>query len=253
LRDAKINGMYLGEHLQRESVEVEPFTQVSVQGKYGDIRLISGDAYRVEFTAKDSGEGNPIKPEIKVENGKLTITEKDGPSGTLAGINLAVDERDDEDIIIYCPAGVDLSAVEIQSELGDVEIEQVGIKTLNAVMAYGDMNLRGATIETATIKMDKGDLEGENLTNSGLNVTLDYGDVDLVGRFTGETNITTSNGDIDLQVNAPKEEYNYNLAVDLGELSINDRKGEAPSVQIGVANTINLTTTRGDVELDFIR
>lgn len=249
--------------------ELQEFQSISVDTNYQEVVLKEGETFHIAYSY--NSEYSELSHEI--ENGTLVITEerkdKVGLSNDLLDI---INGTEGVGVIeITYPKQTAFRDVRIVSDMGEVEAEnfysnnlqvavdlgsidlkEINVQTLQVRAAAGDVSLSNGSADRAELELDLGSLETENWNTKGLVADLSGGEADLNGVFLGETNIDCDLGSIELQVLDSKDNYSYQIDVDLGDIHVDGKKVKSgSSVNKNVENKIDLNAGAGDIKLNF--
>jgi hypothetical protein len=156
---------------------------------------VSNDGSTLEFSS-DGGSGTGVDYDLKVPPGSAVEVESEAGDVEVWGVN---------------------NSVTVRAKSGDISIEDVqGSITLEA--PQGDVTAKSVSTETgnAEITVGSGDLELENLVVGILEARVEAGDVTLRGRFSGSGRVFVETGSIDVRL--PSE--------DVKDLDFETRVGE---------------------------
>lgn len=158
--------------------KVDSFNHIHLDIKNMDVVLEQMDGYEISY-----GQNHDIT--YYVENDTLYVTE-----------NCTDCNHDaDDTLVIYVP---NMDTLDIQNHAGDIEINNLTIKSLNMNCMSGDLEVNNGSIETGTIQSNSGDVTLEGvLVSSALNIHCTSGDVDLVDLDDVHLDLQTTSGEID--------------------------------------------------------
>lgn len=273
--------------------QIEDFTKLKADFRNLDldIRTSGDDHYYMEYKLEKNGNKNPLTWDE--QDGKLTLKESGGSGGTyyvnydLGFLNGDLKREEKQDVqntvILYVPEKAELSEAEIHLSDGDLTVEQMLCKKLDAKLSDGDMNLDKGSFEEFTAEFGDGDLaagdlraEQLKLKNSEGDVSADsaelgtadieLGDGDLTVKdisCTGRIDLDSGSGDVILEkttladgkISMGDGELTLNGSTFNGDMEISNSNGDV-SVEMksgGAKNTsIHLETSNGDVDASGI-
>lgn len=240
--------VYSGESVEDEKA-LAAFSSVELRVGVSEVRFIESDQYRVEY-AYDKGFG---KTNVEVRNGTLYVEDKLKAKGLFPSVNGWDFPKNSKGLYVnvYFPAGTEFERIKIECNLGSADLRDMKIDSLTAELNLGSLYLSDVTAESAEFDLDLGDLEAKDLETHSMKAYLDLGSLEIAGSFSGITNVECSLGDIDIKTSLPKEEYNFDVDVDLGNFKLNDKKLGTPYETDGnAANTMELNCDMGDVRVE---
>ncbi|MEA4988265.1 MAG: DUF4097 family beta strand repeat-containing protein [Anaerovorax sp.] len=249
--------------------ELQGFQSISVDTNYQEIILKEGERFHIAYSY--NSEYSKLSHEIK--NGTLTVTEerkdKNGLSNDLLDIingkegggvieitypkqTIFRDVRIVSDMGEVEAEDLSSSNLQVDVDLGSIDLKEVNVQTLQVRADAGNVLLSEGSVDRAELELDLGSLETKNWNTKGLVAVLSGGEADLNGVFLGETNIDCDLGNIVLQVLDSRENYSYDVDVDLGTIYVDGKKIKSgSSVNKNVENKIDLNAGAGDIKLNF--
>jgi hypothetical protein len=228
-----------GTSVFEDSIETGPEPVVRLTNGPGRVRVEGVEGLEnVEINAKRYARGrntaaakeNAAQVPVEASSGEDSALEiaSDGGGGT--GVDYALRVPPETAVEIESEAGdVEISgldnSVTVRTESGDVSVEDVrGSIGMEAVR--GDVTVESVSTETgnAEIAVGSGDLEIENLVVGILEARVESGDVALFGRFSGSGLILVETGSINVRL--PSEDTNdLTLEARVGEVVREDEQG----------------------------
>lgn len=251
-----VSGM---EEQKDETVSISSFSELNVSSESADIILKKGSVNQVHYQLPEG-----LVPEIKEENGKLTITSKRSgwhffqwntkkcqieitmTEDALKNADITVTSGDinfseidfsgsihstSGDIVLKgSESGGDLS---IKSTSGDLRIENCVFGKLNCDHTSGDVVMKKVQVESLTHDSTSGDLTADEL-----NVK--------------QVKVSGTSGDINLQIPGTKDSYNFDLSCTSGDIKLGDTEsGERYKENHQADQNVEISTTSGDITIRF--
>lgn len=245
-RNSSLSGVVI-----QDAQELEAFTGVDIDMSMSNIKFIPGDAYRVEY-AYDEKYG---KPSIQVTDGILSIWDRSAYDdihlglSSLKGLNNYPDKLY---VYVYFPAGSEFSAIDINNDLGSLTMKDMVTDSLTATLDLGECQLTNVTAGWADLSLDLGDLSCKNFQTNGLSVSANMGSINLQGAFYGKSEIDCDLGDVRVTTSVPKEDYGYDIKIDLGDFTLDGQKMGSPYVSNSSgANQLEIDANLGDINILF--
>lgn len=201
------------------------FEKVTVNSKAGDIKVINSDE---------------IKVLVYSDNDKIKVTNTDN--------NLSIIDEEDSckffcvnkkinKIEVYMPLEFQ-GEFTIDSDYGDVEIDDYINATFNVKIDMGDINING--VKDITIDSDYGDINIGSVSNY-LNISTDKGDIDVdYLKLSKDSSIKTDMGDISIN---HTNEIKIDSKTDLGDVKVNHSYSDSEV-------TLSVKTDLGDINID---
>lgn len=239
-----------GERLT-DSVEInQPVNVIKTKLGLGDIKMIESNQFKVVYTY-DKGIG---KPDINIADGTLTIADKFGREDVNIQAKKWSSFKDNKGLEykIYYPKGMKVKLIEMDNNIGEIDIFGVETETLKLDLDVGDIKLTDVIANNADIDSSVGDIKTENIQTGTLKLDLDAGDIDVEGSLKGENSLDTDMGDIKVETTLEKDKYSLKLDANLGDITVNgDDQGRRCQVNNNSENNIEAQTSAGDIKLKF--
>lgn len=246
----KVSWISFGGHgAEARSMEVEPFSSIDLDCDMGSVELIQSDSFSVEMSY-DKKVG---APEVAVEGETLDITSQ-WHKGWWLNFNV-FKGRDyaDTKVKIYYPKGTVFKNVQLENDMGDINLKGVQAEAINVVSNCGDVKLDGIEVDSLRMECDMGDMDAQNIQTKGVDVEANMGNIKLTGALGGTTKVSCDMGECVLETKLDKKSYSIHTDIDMGECSINGQNvGSAHTIVNDTAeNNINVESNAGDVEINF--
>lgn len=224
-------GIVVGDGVEKEYTGIE-FSNIDIDLSMANIEIKEGDTYKVVVEYPEE-----FMPSVEVVEGTLKISHNNVKNISFNSIGSI-----DCDVTVYIPKGCQLGAVNVDTDLGNVEIKDSFTYTdVNIVAALGNIEIESMDADVLIIKANLGDVEVKNSSVGELNITADLGDIEVknckfsVGNITndlGEISVSGEFGSLDancslgeLNVDCDNiSEARMDLSADLGEIKVNGKK-----------------------------
>lgn len=202
---------------------LDAFTSLNVQADIAAVSVRQGDEFKIEWSVHRSGV-----PTYEVKDGVLTVTQKH-PHKNIAGEHSC-------SITITLPEGTKLDRVEIDADVGDVQISNVITEKMDITADVGTVDMENCQLGDSTIEADVGDVRLYACEFKDMNVSADVGSISIntaqdLADYSFD--LETSVGDI--RINNENEhkkfekhgsgKYRIDADCDVGSLEINFSKG----------------------------
>nr|WP_315020288.1 DUF4097 family beta strand repeat-containing protein [uncultured Aminipila sp.] len=234
-----------------DSVEInQPVNVIKTKVGLGDIKMIESDQFKVVYTY-DKGIG---KPDINIADGILTIADKFSKEDVNIQVKKWSSLKNNKGLEykIYYPKGTKVKLIEMDNNLGEIDIFGVETETLKLDLDVGDIKLTDVIANNADIDSSLGDIKTQNIQTGTLKLDLDAGDIDVEGSLKGENRFNTDMGDIKVQTTLEKDKYALKLNATLGDITVNGDEVEGTcQVNNNSENNIEAQTSAGDIKLKF--
>lgn len=203
-----------------DTVMTGEFNEIDVKTSVARISVAEGTEFKVYYEYSGP-KGNHMCPEVSCENGKLSVNQK----YKNFNIGRGVVNRHCE-ITIYVPAGTKLGTVNINTDVGDVEWENIDFEDGEFTSNVGNISIEDATCDKAKLTSNVGDVETTEIVADSIDMTSDVGKI-KVSKCT--VNAVYGSSDVgDVRVDDTKKpdggEPRYDLDTDVGEVRIDGSK-----------------------------
>ena len=191
------------------------------------------------------GEGAPV---VKNEDGVLKI-KGDSEEIDTVEVNLT-GEDPSPDVVVFC-SDKELESININGKYGDAAIVLVKSKNIKVTADSGDIEIEDVEGGEITAETKTGDIHADNIVSSKMTLKAGTGDVDL-SKCAGEISAETTTGDIEFAAALPQSQFEMDLSVSTGEISVNeDAIDQKEFYSKGEPNKLTLRTDTGDIDADF--
>lgn len=263
-------GSPFGGKVEKVSDELDAFQNIDADLGFYDVDLIPSDKYRIECTY-DSDYG---KPSYKVENDTLIITEEKHNRISINVLGFDLSDMNDRNVgvKIYYPENAKLGKVKINCDasdlsfenltveeatfdidFGELELQNIVAKNINVDMNSGDCKITNSVADQSDINLDFGELVTKNFKTKSMDVKASSGDLELQGTFLGNTDIQCDFGEVTVNTDVPKDQYSYELDVDMGSVYIGGKNASAATSVLGAtsSNMLKIQASMGDIRVNF--
>ncbi len=211
-RDGSDNGT-----LESFSQNVGSFSSIDADLDFYDVDLVPSDKFAVDgtFYSKDG------KPDVKVENGTLTIRDK--KAGRI-NINIEIPDLftfdDQPRVTIYYPKDTELKDLTLKCDTSDLAYENLAVTgKADLELDFGSLDIKGLSAKNITISMDSGRCTLKGLKADDLNVVNNMGKTTVEGAVLKTFKVDADSGEINLSgVTADQGE----LIADMGRIDGKD-------------------------------
>ncbi len=176
----------------KRTVEVEPFTSLSVEAYSSDVKLLpSADGKgRVELKESDL-----LYHTVDVVDGALTVKEKDTRKWyQCIGFSFA-----EMEVTVYLPEG-EYSALQVSTASGDIYLSACGSNAKVSLKASsGEITVKDTALQSLTAKVSSGEAEFKSLTVAeNIAVELSSGDLELRDTSCKALTAATNSGEVEI-------------------------------------------------------
>lgn len=209
-----------GRGRESELVVLDSFDKMIVDTEVADVIIKEGTEYSIQYRYTKR-----LEPQYKVEQGTLYL-EQEKKDRFWPGIG----ERCT--IWVTVPEGTELATFQLNSDVGETDIEGLTIQEFNVNTDVGDLTATQVVIENGIIETDTGDVTVMDCSFQNLDVQGDVGDIEI------ESRDDLSN-------------YEFDVETDVGEIEINDEEYGRKYKQKGDAGRLVVRKSVGDIEIYY--
>ncbi len=189
-----------------------------------DCLNVTVDAYNGDEVIISYSGREIYQPEITFKNGALTIGQPKVKDHKISNVESNLD--------ISLPANVKLSHVDINADMGNLELSNITADSMNLSADMGSINCTGASAEKMAIDTDMGSANLNDLSFTDLSVSVDMGSVEL-------------NSDKSLA------DYSFFCTASMGAVTVNDEECVGDYKRSGDAGTITIDADMGSVAINY--
>lgn len=222
------------------------FSSLKIRGDM-DVHISRGDRDEVRI-----GYGENLNPpKVQYENGTLIVDGRDEHSG----ITINFSRGDYAPFVeVTCSDKRALESIYIETENGDVGINEIEADNIIVDAEYGEVCFDGVTFGRGELDVENGDVKCTDITSRGLKIENEYGDCSLAGTITGVCDVEMENGSLQIDTDLAEELYTVSAGTESGSLCIGEKYQDDFECRYNGgsgANTLKLFSEYGDVKVNF--
>lgn len=147
-------------------------------------------------------------------------------------------------------SGFDSKGLEIDAASGDIVVAGVNADSLRVKASSGEITVRDGAFQDLQVEASSGDISVSNVKTDSFTSDVSSGTVN-VNRVEAQTvNSELTSGDITLDLIGNAEDYDFDINVTSGEISVNGADaGDRYVNEAGKAKKIKVEATSGDIEI----
>ena len=268
-----------------ETVDVDEFNKLVLKTNTVDVNIIKGDKYSVSYhIPKDQ------KPDVSVNARTLVVSTEETEGFQLFNFGFFFDHDDNPYINITVPDSMDEKIIAVATSTGDVTISGLTIDG-SVQTSTGDIKVSDTKMGDMTFQVSTGDITINKCTSESIETKASTGDVKITdstckGRYYSKTStgdvfvsgselgsfvlegstsdvdvnntridnvkISTSTGDVSMNLRGNEKDYNLDIKTGTGDIEIGNAEYEDRYTRdTDGNNSIVITTSTGDVKIDF--
>ena len=220
-----------------------------------DLQSINIDAVACEIIF-ETGEGegfisadyvgpNKLKPEVTLENGKLTVNQS-GNSLHFNNYNFG----NGPTLVIVVGKDVKLSSLEMKINAGNIKMNGITTDYFYADIDAGNIEIKDCDFRKAEFDINAGNFDIKDSSFSILNIETDAGNVDIKDTALSDVVIDVNFGSVNVKNFGDADAYDYECEVDAGAISVDGHTsvGEYNARGTG-AGSIKIEVDAGNIDI----
>ncbi len=208
------------------NVELENIENIDINLEYADLRIKTGDKLAV------STDTDNIR--VKNNNGILGIIEK---------TDRKLFKNEKRTVILYIPEDMKFAAVNIETGVGSLNIDNISTDGLNLSLGVGKASINNIVANLANIETGAGDVLIKNGIFNNSTFEVGVGKLDINGKFTGTNRIEAGIGALKLSLDN-KEDYKIKFSKGLGSINYD---GDSINGDTTIGNGSNYIEIEGGI------
>ncbi len=204
---------------QYTNMKESAFTSIDIDAEQAEIHIIQSENenYGVSFDLL----GDEDDYVFTIKDGKLTI--QDNSSTSKFAINIfSIGDMSADVIYISVPQDVQLSDINIDGNVGDIEVNIAGgAENIEISADVGEINVDNGTYTTMKLSADVGDIQVQDVNvTSYLSAEANVGEVNISGKLECDMKVTADVGSVTIETTCESTLYSYQVSADLGEVEV---------------------------------
>ena len=213
-------------------------TRIKIDSKTSQINIKSGNKYKIIIDNTNKNyDIKETKKSIEVEEKKLLIKKK----------------KDKTSITIYIPRKKRLNELNIDSDIGIVNIDNVDINILDLEEKAGTININNSNILKTILEGKAGKITINKSYLNNLELETKVSKVDINAYITGISKIKSGISSINISLLGSKNDYQIKSNKKVGSIIINDEEQKNNSLYGYGENYIEVENGIGTVNIEFIK
>lgn len=183
------------QELREVLCDTENIKDIKIELNKSNLEIKTGSNFKVETS------GNNIT--CKVSNKGIVLKEKNSLTNKLP-----------QTLIIYLPDNVNYEDVNIETDAGNLNIDNIIATKLDLELGAGQNIIKNINVYESSIETGAGELRIDNGNINNFELDMGAGKIDITSRLTGISKIETGAGY--LKLNLVGDEADYKLKVETG-------------------------------------
>lgn len=235
----------------QSKVKIDEFDSILIDSWDADVEFIPSDDYYIEYCVSA-----PKDFDYEIVDGRLTFMEDNSRYFylTLSNIFEATAMTDDRYVKIYYPRDAAMRTVEVNLEMGSLDIDYLNMEYANIELEMGELDVEASDINVMCAALDMGGMDIDDSNIGSMTADLDMGGIELENTsIENSMTVSLEMGSVDAELvrtdgNGKSIEYGYKMDTDMGSIKV-DGKVYDESLYSDGKVMINITCDMGSIEL----
>jgi hypothetical protein len=171
---------------------LDTFDKIYVDTNVIDVSIVSGDSYSYSLSTSKN-----LNTTVEVSDGTLRVSQTGYNSFFNFGFNASCK------VTIVVPDGVEISIIDITSDVGDINISEINATRATIDTNVGDVDLSSMTFKQMNISADVGDIKlsgMKGISDCNVDISTDLGSIKFMGESRGTSFSRTGSTDVTLTI-----------------------------------------------------
>ena len=167
-------------------------------------------------------------------------------------IQIKEKSRNEGDLIVYVPEGIEFETIRINAGAGKINIEELNTKELILNLGAGNTEISRVNVsEECSIDGGVGKLSILSGTINNLDLDMGIGQTDLVSKITGKSDINSGIGKVSIKLLGDKDNYKFKINKGIGVIDIAGEEMKDGQEWGNGKNYIDIDGGIGEIKIDF--
>ena len=247
-RFREIRGIFNGGDIVKDSVKLEPFSEIELNADVADLRIEEGDEYRVDYeypsniSVKGNVDHDVLKIKVEGKKSKNVFPFVFSKRGV---------ETVDTKLKVIVPKGTEIKKADFVIKAGSVNLSDRVIDELKADCEAGSLNLYNITSNKVEVEADAGNIEVDKCTMEDCDFRTSAGRIYIDSSVMKDINSHTDMGEIFIDsVTFEKGEISSSMGTITIDGDYKELKSETNMGSLSV-NCDNLDSAKLDLSVDM--
>lgn len=227
-------------YLVQEKVSVEAFNSIDIDADMERVNLIPSDGWYVEYKVMADNE-NPLT----VNNGRLSFKDSTGRFIVMS-LSFFSKREKEQYINIYYPADAEFERVDIDLDMGSLNMEKLHAKGAGLELDMGNLDIKDCEMSQVDARLNMGSMTAENSSFGVLSTDLDMGSLSVLSGDIGTFEADMNMGTLTLKAVGITGSLDAQLDMGSAEMSLNRRARDGRDIAYG----FDIETDMGDINID---
>lgn len=217
--------------------------RILLTGSVMDFTLEKGSSFQASYECARS-----LVPDIQVKTGQnateqVIITQADSFK------NLG--NRMKCDLTITVPEDVEIVDLQVELDLGNMDISQIEADTADIRLDLGDLDVKNCSFTKSTIETDLGDMKIADSNLGNATVESDLGNVKVLDCEFEDLEVVADLGNIEVKSKTDLTDFQIQAEVDMGNLEINGKNYKEAYEQAGSDGRLIVNASMGNATVTY--
>ncbi|MCM1172226.1 MAG: DUF4097 family beta strand repeat-containing protein [Clostridium sp.] len=170
--------------------KIEEIDNIDIDAQYATVYLIPSDDYYIEYSITSSK-----RTLYKIHNKKLIF---DDSAWTFVRLSFGINDKPDDYINIYYPAGADINSLTTKLDMGGIEVSDAAINNMDIDLDMGSLSITDCTINKIDADLDMGSMDITGCVIGQIDADLDMGGIDILNTDISSADVSLDMGGLDM-------------------------------------------------------
>lgn len=195
----------------------------------------------IKMDSKFKIEANNDNVVCKVSNNKLVIKEKS-----------KVFFKSPQKVIIYLPYNINYREIEIETDAGSVNIDDITAMKLDLELGAGKNVIKNINVYDASIETGAGELKIEDGNINNLELDMGAGKIDITSKLSGISKIETGAGYLKLNLIGKVDDYKLKVETGIGRTRVSGDTIKSNEIIGSGHSFVTIESGIGEVDINYI-
>ncbi len=232
-----------GQSMEGSTEQVlEAFDSIRIDAEVLDLRIEEGEACHIEYECTKG-----LEPICEVKDGVLYV--KQNPRRTW---NFFGTGNNKASLCVTIPQGTAMGKINIELDVGNIELEGLEAARCDVEASVGNIEISSCTFDASGFDSDTGNITIEDTALGNASCSSDVGNVKLKDCTFGDLKIETAIGDTKVVAAQKLADYDIDLEIDFGNVSVNGRReGTRYSSKGTGGSRMEISSDMGDISVTY--
>lgn len=212
------------------------------EAEFNSIKIdIDKSDLDIKMDSKFMIEANSDNIICKVSNNKLVIKEKD-----------KIFFKSPQKVIIYLPYNVNYRDVEIETDAGNVNIDDITAMKLDLELGAGKNVIRKIDVYDASIETGAGELRIDDGNINNLELDMGAGKIDITSRLSEISKIEAGAGYLKLNLIGKMDDYKLKVETGIGKTRVSGSTIKSNEIIGNGSSFVTIEAGIGEVDIDYL-